>query len=88
MGVDLNGKLLQSPAEFDDNWKHVAVGLGTYSPLSYSDIGITFKFKKPGTTTVYLDNVRIKNLKGEVVYEIFEDEVVGGKMIAPTAKIQ
>jgi hypothetical protein len=32
--------------------------------------------------------VRIKNLKGEVVYEIFEDEVVGGKMIAPTAKIQ
>ncbi len=81
MGVDLNSKLLQSPTEFDDGWKHVSVGLGTYSPLTYNDYGITFKFKKPGTTKVFLDNIRIKNLKGEVIDELFIDKI-NGRLVA------
>ncbi len=88
MGIDINGKLLQSPTEFDDKWKHVSVGLGTYSPLSFNDLGLTFKFKKPGKTTIYLDNIRIKNLKGEIIYEIFTDDVVKGKVISPIASIK
>ena len=88
MGIDLKGKLLQSPTEFDDKWKHVSVGLGTYSPLSFSDLGLTFKFKKPGKTTIYLDNIRIKNLKGEIIFEIFTDDVVKGKVISPIASIK
>ena len=75
MGVDVTGKLVQSSTEFDGQWKRVSVGLGTYSPLTFSDLGLTFKFKKSGKATVYLDNIRIKNLKGDVVYEFFEEDV-------------
>lgn len=87
MGVDLNGKLVQSPTQFGDKWKRVSVGLGTYSPLTFSDLGLTFKFKKPGKTTIYLDNIRIKNLKGEVVYEFFEEDIENGKITSQLAKI-
>ncbi len=75
MGVDLDGKLLQSPTAFDGNWKHVAVGLSSYSPLKFGDFALTYKFKKAGKTTVYFDNIHIKNLKGQVVYEIVADDV-------------
>ncbi len=86
MGVDLSGKLVQSPTEFEDEWKHVSVGLGSYSPLTYNDLGLTFKFKKPGKSTVYLDNIRIKNLNGDIIYEFFIDEVAGVKIVSPMAK--
>ncbi len=87
MGVDVTGKLLQSPTEFDDKWKRVSVGLGTYSPLNFGDLGLTFKFKKPGKATVYLDNIRIKNLKGDVVYEFFEENIENGRITSPLANI-
>jgi arylsulfatase A-like enzyme len=75
MGVDLDGKLLQSPTAFDGNWKHVKVGLSSYSPLKFGDFALTYKFKKAGKTVVYFDNIRIKNLKGQVIYEIVADDV-------------
>ena len=87
MGVDLNGKLVQSPNVFDNEWKHVSVGLGAYSPLKFNDLGLGFKFKKPGKTTIYLDNICIKNLKGEVIYELFTDKVNDIKIATPKAKI-
>lgn len=87
MGVDATGKLVQSPTEFDNKWKRVSVGIGSYSPLNFSDLGLTFKFKKPGKTTVYFDNIRIKNLKGDVVYEFFEEDIKNGKITSPLAKI-
>ena len=87
MGVDLTGKLLQSPTEFDDKWKHVSVGLGSYSPLTFNDLGMTYKFKKPGKATVYFDNIRIKNLKGEVIYELFTGQGNTDKIASPLAKI-
>ncbi|NDP26799.1 MAG: sulfatase-like hydrolase/transferase [Flavobacterium sp.] len=87
MGVDQTNNLLQSPTEFNDKWKHIAVGLGSFSPLNFSDLGLTFKFKKPGKTTVYLDNIRIKNMKGEVVYELFIDEVDKDKIVSRKATV-
>ncbi len=87
MGVDLTGKLLQSTTGFDDKWKRISVGLSSYSPLNFRDLGLTFKFKKPGKTTVYLDNICIKNLKGEVIYELFKDEVDKDKIVSPKAMI-
>jgi arylsulfatase A-like enzyme len=73
-GVDLNGKLVQSPTTFDSNWKHVAVGLCAFAPLGYNQFGLTFKFKSLGKATVYIDNVLIKNTKGEIIQEIFVDK--------------
>ncbi len=73
-GVDLSGKLLQSPTEIDSNWKHVAVGLCAFAPNKYGPFGLTFKFNSIGKATVYMDNVLIKNTKGEVIHEIFVDK--------------
>lgn len=73
-GVDQEGHLLQSPTIFDNNWKHVAVGIGTFAPRKYGQFGITYKFNSPGKATVYLDNIVIKNLKGEIIQEIFVDK--------------
>jgi arylsulfatase A-like enzyme len=87
MGVDVTGKLVQSPTEFDNEWKHVSVGLGSYSPATFSELGLTYKFKKPGRTTVYFDNIRIKNLKGKVIYELFEDDIQKVKISSAQAKI-
>jgi arylsulfatase A-like enzyme len=80
MGIGLNGKPLQSPTSFDDQWQHVSVGLGSLSPVTIHDLGVTFKFKKPGSTTVFFDNICIKNQKGEVVYEFFDEEIKNGKI--------
>jgi hypothetical protein len=87
MGVDINGKLVQSPTVFDNNWKRISVGLGSYSPSNVSDLGLTYKFKKPGKTTIYLDNICIKNLKGKVIYEFFEDDIENIKVTSKQAKI-
>ena len=87
MGVDQNNNLLHAPTEFDGKWKHISVGLGSYSPLTFDEIGITFKFKKPGKTTIYFDNIRIKNKQGKVVYELFTDQVDKTKLQAPNSKI-
>jgi arylsulfatase A-like enzyme len=87
MGVDLNGKILQAPTEFDGNWKHVSVGLAAYSPLTFGDFALTYKFKKAGKTTVYLDNIRIKNLKGQVIYEIATGDVDKNNIKAANASM-
>jgi hypothetical protein len=78
-GIGLNGKPLQSPTPFDDQWQHVSVGLGSLSPLTLHDLGVTYRFKKPGTATVYFDNICIKNQKGDVVYDFFTEEIKNGK---------
>lgn len=88
MGVDTTGKLVQSPTKFDNKWKWGSVGLGTYSPPNFSDLGLTFKFDKLGKTTVYLDNIRIKNLKGEVVYEFFQEDFENVKITSTKATIR
>jgi arylsulfatase A-like enzyme len=74
IGIDLNGKLLQSPTKFDDGWKHVAVGLCAFSPKKFGQFGLTFKFNSIGKASIYLDNILIKNMKGEVIQEIFADQ--------------
>jgi arylsulfatase A-like enzyme len=87
IGIDQNGKLLQSPTKFDTGWKHVAVGLCAFSPKKFGQFGLTFKFNTLGKATIYLDNIRIKNLKGEVIYELFTDKLNGIKVVTPKAKI-
>ena len=73
LGVDQTGKLLQSPTVFDNNWKHIAVGLSSFAPTKLAQFGITYKFNGAGKAIVYIDNIVIKNLKGEIVQEIFID---------------
>lgn len=73
-GVGLDGKLIQSPTNFGSDWRHVAVGLCAFAPLRYGQFGLTFKFKTIGKATVYIDNVLIKNTKGEIIKEIFVDK--------------
>ena len=73
LGVDSNGKLLQSPTVLDNNWKHIAVGLSSFAPTKFTQFGLTYKFNGMGKATVYIDNIVIKNLKGEIVQEIFID---------------
>lgn len=74
IGVDLTGKLVQSPTKFDHNWKHVAVGLCSFAPKKFGQFGLTFKFNTVGKATIYLDNILIKNMKGDVIQEIFVDQ--------------
>jgi len=74
IGVDMNGKLVQSPTKFDSNWKHVAVGLCAFAPKKSGQFGLTFLFKTPGKATIYLDNILIKNTKGETILEVFVDK--------------
>ena len=87
MGIDLTGKPVQSPTVFDNNWKHVSVGLCSYSPLVYGDFGLTYKFKKSAKTTIYLDNIRIKNTKGNVVYDVFTDDLDKSNIRSPKVSI-
>ena len=70
-GVDLNGKLVQSPSIFDSNWKHVAVGLCAFAPKKFGQFGLTFRFNAVGKATIYIDNILIKNTKGETILEVF-----------------
>ncbi len=86
-GIGLNGKPLQSPTAYDDQWQHVSVGLGSLSPVTLHDLGVTFRFKKPGSTTVYFDNICIKNQQGEVVYDFFTEEIKNGKNTDKNTKI-
>ena len=86
-GIGVNGKPLQSPTTFDDQWQHVSVGLGSLSPLTLHDLGVTYRFKKPDSTTVYFDNICIKNQKGEVVYDFFTEEIKNGKKTDKNTKI-
>lgn len=87
MGIDLNGKPLQSPTEFDTNWKHVSVGLCSFSPLTFGEFALTYKFKKAGKAIVYLDNIRIKNMKGKVIYDVFTDEIDKGNLKSAKASV-
>ncbi len=73
LGVDLNGKFLQSPTSFDSNWRHIAVGLSSFAPTKFTQFGITSKFIGVGKATVYVDNIVVKNLRGETIKTIFID---------------
>jgi len=73
-GVDQSGKSLQSPNKTDGSWRHVAVGLCAFSPKKFGQFGLTYKFNTVGEATIYLDNIVIKNMKGQVVQEIFVDK--------------
>lgn len=73
-GVDKTGHLLQFPTANDPNWKHVAVGIGNYSPHKFGQYFIVCKFNHPGKATIYLDNIVVRNMKGEIIQEIFIDE--------------
>jgi len=86
-GVDPNGKPLQYPTIFDNAWKHVAVGLCAFSPKKFGQFGLTFKINTVGKATVYLDNIRIKNMKGEVVQEIFVDQFNQNALKSPNTSI-
>lgn len=87
IGVDLTGKLVQSPTKFDNNWKHVAVGLCSFAPKKFGQFGVTFKFNSIGKATIYLDNILIKNMKGEVVQEIFVDKFNQSAFKSPNTTI-
>ncbi len=87
IGVDLTGKPLQSPAKSDKNWKHVAVGLCSFAPRKYGQFGLIFKFNTIGNATIYLDNILIKNMKGEVVQEIFVDKFNQNALKSPNISI-
>ena len=73
-GVDQTGHLLQSPIANDFDWKHVAVGIGNFSPHKFGQYFIIYKFDHPGKATVYLDNIVVRNMNGEIVQHIFVDE--------------
>jgi hypothetical protein len=87
IGVDLTGKLVQSPTKFENNWKHVAVGLCSFAPKKFGQFGLTFKFNSIGKTTIYIDNILIKNMKGEVVQEIFVDKFNLNALKSPNTSI-
>lgn len=87
IGVDLTGKLVQSPTKFDNNWQHVAVGLCSFAPKKFGQFGLTFKFNAAGKATIYLDNVLIRNMKGEVVQEIFVDQFNQSAFKSPNTSI-
>jgi arylsulfatase A-like enzyme len=72
-GVDLTGKLLQSPTNIDQNWRHVAVGLSAFAPTKLAFLGLNYKFNGTANVLVYIDNIVVKNLNGELVQEIFID---------------
>lgn len=73
-GVDQTGHLLQSPIANDSDWRHVAVGIGNFSPHKFGQYFINYKFDHPGKATIYLDNIVVRNMKGEIVQQIFVDE--------------
>ena len=87
MGIDLNGKALQSPTVFDSSWKHVSVGLSSFSPLTFGEFALTYKFKKEGKGRILIDNIRIKNMKGKVIYNVFTDELDKGSIKPPKASV-
>jgi len=87
IGVDQSGKLVQSPTKFDDIWKHVAVGLCSFAPKKFGQFGLTFKFNTIGKASIYLDNILIKNMKGEVVQEIFVDKFNQNAFKSPNTSI-
>ena len=87
IGIDLTGKLVQSPTKFDNNWRHVAVGLCSFAPKKFGQFGVTFKFNTIGKATIYLDNILIKNMKGEVVQEIFVDKFNQSAFKSPNTTI-
>ena len=86
-GVNTDGKLLRSSKNQAGKWKHVAVGLCSNAPVTLAKFGLSYKFKVPGKAVVYIDNVRIKNMKGEVVHEIFVDKFNKGKLVSKKASI-
>jgi len=73
-GIDQNGKLLQAPQKTDNSWRKVAVGLCAFSPKKFGQFGLIYKFNTVGKATIYIDNILIKNKKGEVVQEIFAEK--------------
>jgi len=86
-GVNVDGKLLRLSASYAGVWKRVAVGLCSFAPTTVREFGLGFKFKSPGKIKVYIDNVRIKNMKGDVVHEIFVDKFNEEKLVSKKVSI-
>ena len=86
-GINTDGKLLRHSANKQGVWKHVSVGLCSFAPVKVREFGLGYKFKTQGNATVYIDNVRIKNMKGDIVHEIFADEFVKGKLVSKNAAV-
>ena len=86
-GVNTDGKLLRSSPIKSGVWKRVAVGLCCDAPLTLGKFGLGFKFKTNANATVYLDNIRIKNMKGEIVHEIFVDQLSKTRLISANASV-
>lgn len=74
IGIGMDGKLLSAPVKMDKNWKHVAVGLCGFAPRKLGQFGLSYKFNTIGRATIYIDNIVIKNMKGQVTQEIFVDK--------------
>jgi hypothetical protein len=45
-------------------WEHRIIGLCSYAPGSLPRHGLVFKGGKPGTYTIYLDNLRLRHADG------------------------
>jgi len=63
------------------------VGLCSFAPKKFGQFGVTFKFNTIGKATIYLDNILIKNMKGEVVEEIFMDKFNQSAFKSPNTSI-
>lgn len=66
-GIDQHGlEQISGPAPTDTTrlWEHRVVGLCSTAPGSLGKHGILFTGGKPGTYTVYLDNLRIRHADG------------------------
>ena len=86
-GVNTDGKLLRQSTNKSGVWKHVSVGLCSFAPVRVREFGLGFKFKTQGKAIVYIDNVCIKNMKGEVIHSLFVDEQNKAKLVTKMASI-
>jgi hypothetical protein len=86
-GVNTDGKLSRLSPNKAGQWKRVSVGLCASAPVTLSKFGLGFKFKTKAKATVYIDNLCIKNMKGEVLHSLFVDELKKAKLVTKMATI-
>lgn len=66
-GVDQFGREQSSLVEMQGGpgaWEHRIIGLCTYAPGAMPRHGIVFRGGRPGTYTIYLDNIRMRHADG------------------------
>jgi hypothetical protein len=86
-GVNTDGKLSRVSPNKAGQWKRVSVGLCASAPATLNKFGLGFKFKSKAKATVYIDNLCIKNMKGEVVHPLFVDEFKKAKLVSKMASV-